>query len=159
MFAHSGEGTATSSGLVILSSGNSGVAGTSGKLVFSTGSAKAGNSGGIMLGTGAATGGWHWLSVARVCGSFCFQVIAAYIMLVTCFLCVFVVFVFHVLLLSVRNSMSSLVVVSFSLAPRRQSRAHGSMMLDVPNFGFHRARNEQRTVRKSSLKTNMLHAN
>ena len=49
----------------------------------------------------------YFISIVSVCGSFCFQA----------------VFVFHVLFLSMRNSMSSLVVISFSCAPRRKNQA------------------------------------
>ena len=51
----SGEGTSTSSGVIAVRSANSGAAGVSGRLVFSSGSAEAGNSGALYLGSGVAT--------------------------------------------------------------------------------------------------------
>ena len=52
-----GEGTATSTGIISITSANTGVSGASGKLVFSSGSALIGNSGVILIGSGSATGG------------------------------------------------------------------------------------------------------
>ena len=52
-----GEGRATSSGHIHVRTANSGTAGISGLLIFSSGTASSGNSGGISIGTGAATCG------------------------------------------------------------------------------------------------------
>merc|ERR1711988_937045 len=52
-----GEGTATSSGAITIRTANAGVSGSSGKLVFSSGTTSGGNSGALFLGSGKATGG------------------------------------------------------------------------------------------------------
>ena len=53
----SGEGTATSSGVISIRTANAGTSGVSGRLVFSSGSASGGNSGALYVGSGVATGG------------------------------------------------------------------------------------------------------
>ena len=51
------DGTASSSGMLVLGSGNAGATGSSGRLVFSSGTAAGGNSGEVLVGSGSTTGG------------------------------------------------------------------------------------------------------